>query len=385
MTDDRKHLVAGTLLIAVLVPLAAGLALRHRSGREASTARLSPVPRSAIPSLSASSPAAVGQDLTSAPAADDRHEKEICGHGGVALDASDPFAASRYLAESTRHTAQRWLSALKDSGDIRVRAAGLFLEGKLATAALTVQPMVEQTRDELVQLAVGGGDPVVYAIGVYACNANRVPAGGSCGQISLNAWATLDADNAVPWLALAAQARERNDPAAESAAFGHAAGAHRFDSYADSLLALAIPELAQDASALERWYFAMQVLGVEAAFAPPYGILSEHCTDEAMQDSEVRGECAALAELMVGKTSTLVESALGTHLGARAGWPKQQVDTLQRDWNMLMQAIAQTEPADDREQWSCSSTDRGNAYIRQRIELGELGAARAALVAAQRP
>ncbi len=68
-------------------------------------------------------------------------------------------------------------------------------------------------------------------------------ADGACRQLSLQRWARMDPDNAVPWLSLAGKARGRHDSAAEADAFSHAATAHKSDSYSDSVFAFAEPPL----------------------------------------------------------------------------------------------------------------------------------------------
>jgi hypothetical protein len=122
---------------------------------------------------------------------------------------------------------------------------------------------------------------------VSACNAYAAPANGACQQISVSDWARMDADNAAPWLLLAGQARAKNDMAAEADAFDRAAQAHRINSYSDSLSGVAESELPTDATALERWYFSIELIGIESASVlPQYSVASKHCSVEAMQDSQ---------------------------------------------------------------------------------------------------
>jgi hypothetical protein len=305
---------------------------------------------------------------------------DICGLGKVPIDTSDPFAAGRFLGELTNKARARWLSALLDSDDIRARAAGLFLEGKL-TGNDSVQPFEEQTRDALVQLAVGASDPAIYALAVYACNTYSDPAPtGSCQQITLNKWARLDTDNAVPWLLVAGQAHARNDATTETAAFGQAAKAHKADAYNYSLYTFTESELPRDVTPLERWYLAVELIGIESATASvEYVGASKHCSAEAMQDRGVRQQCNALAELMVSNGTTLLDLGIGTHIGARAGWSNARVAGLTEERDALMQAITQTTPNNNDDLWTCDGVRRGNAYMGQWVRLGEIGAARDSL------
>ncbi len=303
---------------------------------------------------------------------------EICGFGKVALDRADPAAASRYVGARTEKTAQKWLSALLNNDDYRARAAGLYLEGKVNGGA-TIQPMTDQARDSLVQLAVGTADPAVYATALYACAAQYggAPAGGTCRQISADGWARRDPDNAVPWLLLVGKARDSHDAAAEAAAFAHAAKASMSDSYVYSMYAFAEPELPSDLTPIQRWYLAVEVFGIEAA-TPQNELIaaSKHCSVEAVRDGTVRQQCGSLAELWVTRGATLLDFGIGTSIGARAGWPAQKVKGLNIEHDALMQVIGETGPAGSADAWSCGAVQRGNAYVGRMARLGEMGAAR---------
>src|SRR2546423_749514 len=73
-------------------------------------------------------------------------------------------------------------------------------------------------------------DARVYALAFHACGAGqgaqRAP---SCPLLSVDAWTRLDPDNAVPWLAAAAQAEQRQDSAGVAEAIRRAARAQRSD------------------------------------------------------------------------------------------------------------------------------------------------------------
>jgi hypothetical protein len=280
----------------------------------------------------------------------------------------------------TTKARDRWLATLLDSDDTGARAAGLFLQGKLDASGL-IQPMTEQSRDALVQLAVGSGDPAVYAMAVYACNtySDAAPS-GSCQQISLQHWSTIDADNAAPWLLLAGKARAANDAASEAAAFGRATASHKVDAYNFSLYSVTEPALPSDLTPLERWTLTIELIGIESATASlQNGIAARHCSADAMRDAQTRQQCSALAELLVNKGTTLLDLSIGTRIGARAGWPQARVTSLEDQRDALMQVGTQAESDGGGDMWSCESVRRGNAYMSQQAHLGELGALRDAL------
>jgi hypothetical protein len=82
----------------------------------------------------------------------------------------------------------------------------------------------------LVQLALATRDPAIFALANTKCSktVEEHASSGACPQLTLDQWTRADSDNAVPWLALAAQARRANDKAAEAAAFARAAQAHHY-------------------------------------------------------------------------------------------------------------------------------------------------------------
>lgn len=302
-------------------------------------------------------------------------EIEFCGLGKTAFHADDEFAIAGYLGGLAKPKARRWLSALLNSDDNRARATGLVLEGKIDGPGF--QPMAEQSRDALVQLAVGSGDPAVYAIAVTACNTYGGSATGACEQISLRGWTQLDPDNAVPWLLVASKANAQGDPAAEADAFSHAANAAKVDSYNFSLLAYAEPELPKDATPFEHWLLTVQAIGVEATTAmPQYSAAFKHCSVAAMQDNDVQKQCGRLAEVFTSKGTNLIDLSVGARLGTLAGWPQARVAGLKQEGDALMQAMMQATPAGADNQWNCSAVELGNAYTRELVQLGELGAAR---------
>jgi hypothetical protein len=309
---------------------------------------------------------------------------EFCGIGEMPIDMKDPSASFVYLANATRKKQAEWFSALRNSGDNRARAAGLFLQG-IITDRDTDEVLVQEARDELAQLAAAGRDPAIYAMAFYKCGSKlAVKASGSCAQLSANAWAQMDGDNATPWLLLAGEARANNDSAGETQALRRAANATTIESYSDSLFAFAEPELPKDATPLERVYFAVQVIGAEAAIAQPqYADASRRCATDASQDAGVRLECSNLAELLIAKGRTLQEFSNGENIGRQARWPSERIAALGRERNALEQAMMQMLPAKIEDIWTCGSVARLNTFMAQRIQLGEIGAARQLLKAAE--
>jgi hypothetical protein len=374
---DRRKWISGLIVAAVLLGFGFWMWQRPSPLRKSVTAVLPPVP----PALPAPRwPASIPRAAAEAPKkVDHSGEIDVCGVGKVKLDRDDWTATGKYFDALTRKSRMRWLSALRNSDDYRARATGLYLEGIFDRDAPQKDP--EAARDELVQLAVGTKDPAVFALAYTKCikGVEDFASPGACPQLSLDDWTRADSDNAVPWLQLAAQARREGDGAAESAAFAHAAQAHQYESYNWSLFSFAQPAMPSDITAADRWYLTTQVIGVEAAMPMPYLPQFQYCSRAAMADATVRRQCNALAELIVNKATTLLEFSMGKSLGARLGWPPEQVENLTQQLRASMQVIAQMTPSDPEQQWNCDSVARGNAYMSEWEQVGERGLARQAI------
>jgi hypothetical protein len=340
-----------------------------------------PAPRAAVtPPLAPRWPAGISIPARKSQAMDEHFEEmEVCGVGKIRLDPEDAAGAGKRLDTLTKTARLRWLAALRNSDDYRARATGLYLEGIIDRDS--PQKDAEAARDELVQLAVGTRDPAAFALAYTKCikGVEDSSSPGACPQLSLDDWAHADADNAVPWLQLAAKGRRDGDGAAEAAAFAQAAQAHQYESYNWSLFSFAKAAMPEDVTATERWILTMEVVGVEAAMPMPYLSLFQYCSRDALNDATVHRQCAALAELMVNKGTTLSDLSAGKSLGTRVGWPAARVDKLTQELKASMQAINALLGTDSKQEWSCDSVARGNAYAAQLEEQGERGLARQAI------
>jgi hypothetical protein len=368
----KRRLASGAMLLLII---AAGVYLLPR---------LAPSPATQI-SKASIGPATTVHSVQAEPASKPTPLERVakvtgaplyfCGIGSVALDADDPLAGYRYLQAATRKTAQHWLSSLLNSDDTRARAAGLLLDGKIGEEDLAVRPMQERSRDELVALAVGAGDPAVYAFALSACNAYSTPSGGSCQQLSVTEWARLDPDNAIPWMLLAGKAQARHDAVAASGYFDRAAESHKVDSYNYSLFAYAEPEMPRDATTLERWYLTVQAVGVDSAMRAPLAPTLRYC-NSAPADVHVKEQCSAVAEVLISSATTLVDYGIGVGLGARMGWSTARVRDLTDQRDAWMQLVISDAESDARDLWSCAVVEKNTSHMTRRLQMGELAALR---------
>ena len=335
---------------------------------------------------------------------------EICGIGRLPPSV-DPADINDYVFAKTRAGRDRWEAALLNSSDLHARAVGLTLQSRHVPGSQESAVAAAEARDELVQLAAGGNDPVVYSLAIGVCrwyqahpavsiadapdgdtgttargednpgatlrsdtapNPELTANPGACTRISLSQWARRDPDNAAPWLALAQAARAAGDATSEASDLEQAAQAHKIENSGELLLSLARSEMPQDLSPLERSAAAIDFIGYEAASAGPFGELERYCTAGAIQQAHVRTQCDALATLMVDRGPSLLEFSVGRHLGERVGWSQQRLGELSRERAALFELV----PGLGSNPWSCETVSRENAFFEKRMELGEMQALR---------
>lgn len=339
-------------------------------------------PAPAIPSRVAKRPPVIPWPGTVAPAdpppsqaaSDSASGTEVCGFGRVPAATVPPDDINQYVFDKSQKTYQRWKASLLDSSNLRARAIGLLLQRGEHLRGDSVE-LSEVSRDELIQLAAGGSDPAVYALAVALCSKQLSDAvdDGACQRISLTEWARVDPGNAVPWMAVAQAARARGDIQAEAVAFARAAEARKMVSPGDSMSSSGLTEVPQDATALEKTALSIELIGYEAALvAPGLHETMLYCSAAAVKQDEIRKECSAVAELLVGPGTTLLYFSLGAKLGERAGWPAVRVTELTAEKEALMQL----QRSDEKNLWSCDTVARMNAFVNERARIGELAALR---------
>lgn len=190
---------------------------------------------------------------------------EVCGFGVVQMPPDDPDPVQR-IPRALRQSALETMDALMlASDDTQVRAAALWMGARLR--GRDVRGRIEQ----VARLAASSQDPFVYAIAMEACKGRSASDAGSCQLLSPAQWVRLDPDNAVPWRALAAEARERNEPLAEHAALQFADRAPRSDVHAGRLPLLVDKAMGAQAAPLQRTLALSAGWSAEAVWAASHG------------------------------------------------------------------------------------------------------------------
>jgi hypothetical protein len=282
---------------------------------------------------------------------------DVCGYGTV-TPADDDFSGLLSVPGARRKAALQAAQArLLASADEEVRAAGLLIAGE---------------GERLAVEAAASRHPAVYAMALQSCRQAAAPA---CALLSVEQWARLDAGNAVPWLALAAEALQRGDAAAEADAMGRAVMARRFESPASRLPALIDRGLGPQAPALPRTLALMASWQAQSAWDDAVGPQAlRHCGPDAPQGR--RPLCEGLAHQLLSHAERVDDFAAGVAIAGHLGWPAARLQELQREADALTEAARLQAMLTD---LSCDSVERVQQWRAALAEHGEVLAARALL------
>jgi hypothetical protein len=224
---------------------------------------------------------------------------------------------------------------------------------------------------------------VIYAFAQTACENTARPRNPSCQMVSAEQAARLDADNAVAWINVAAQAAPRREPDAVAAAMHRASVATRIQDRTLDFLPLALAALPAQASRTERGWLVVGLVGVQAALPVKYySLVSQYCNDATMADGNRRQTCAALAERLVANGSTLLDLDVGRRIGERAGWPRERLEGLSARREAYQRAMLDDAGGASGDQFSCDALDRLARWWDSAGTKGERAAAEEAIARA---
>jgi len=313
------------------------------------------------------------------------NEAEVCGLGIVKVSEQDPTGVGHIPQRLRRATQEQLWTLMQSSADERVRAAAWLLESRLRAARAEGQRAdasadASRAVDKLARLAAGSRDPLVYRLAMEGCHSpspGRPPA-PACQLVSVEQWTRLDPDNAIPWMTLAAAARERADAGAEAEAMYRASIASASNSHwgvlpsiVSQALPTNLPTLGKTIAISDAWEMqgvvALPLLaGARAA--------SQFCSGEALRDSNRRQTCETLASVLVDKGKTSVDVNIGWGVRERLGWPKERVQAIRDEQQALLDASGQH--LSQAGELSCEGVQRMTQWASLTDQLGELGAAR---------
>lgn len=297
-------------------------------------------------------------------------EVEACGGGWVRVDGDEKqLAATIGAAVEARQAAvsRVTLAVMRASADERVRAAALYYQARLSQAQTQT---ADAHRDELVRLAQSSTDPVVYGWAVGACsNARGSP---TCRLVSAAQWARLDPDNAVAWLALADEARDRGDSPAVDDALFHVASATRYD-HAEATLSSAILDHApaDEASLLGVAAMASSGHAFVAADTGRISTPSLYCGARDLADANRRETCERIATLAAERSTSLRGRDAGHAIGKDLGWPGERLKAMEAQ-RLAQEARLVARSRESKDMLSCEWAQAEVQHIRNLADRGEI-------------
>lgn len=256
---------------------------------------------------------------------------ELCGVGGADRARAGNETIEHHVARLTQRAIDGWRSALAASADLRRRAVGLALTnaepGGPTIDRDELASGLEPSKDtpannNLVLLAIETLDPVIYALAISRCKSLLTPdmASGPCQGLSFGQWASIDPDNAMPWLWIAAKASRNGDKQGVDSALAKAAAAPHIESYSDTLSGLALGALPGDAAPLEKATAGADVVTSVGIAAP--AALIDLCSGGAIQRPLRKEQCSAIATTLANRSSSFFDLVLASVLADHLGFPE---------------------------------------------------------------
>ncbi len=336
----------------------------------------------------------------------DGEEIEVCGLGFMPREDALAPAVARRMTEMDTRLREQVATSLQQAAGV-ASAVGIWLESANAIERAMApfaereqacrqsadcldrldretEPAREQASrpllDALARSAVASTDPATYAVALRACRHDSLGPGlpGQCRLLTVERWAQIDPDNAVPWFHLLAEAMARHDDAAAEEALYRASTARSSRLYGDALLATAEPTLTVGFPGMDGVRAATEIAGIEQAWAfPDYdAVIEQLCSKAAVRDSNRRQTCDALATMLLDRGSTFVERGVALRLGRQLGWDAARLETLARETDAILAATTDAMSGQDAENVDCPSWQHRAEMATRRSRIGELAMAR---------
>ena len=248
-------------------------------------------------------------------ASDATASKARCGEDQAPVfeGAPDADGVMRNAPVETRAAGVGYLGAMRRI-DAALRASADPFDRSVADA-LNIDDVLTPTGrvDALVQDAVTGSDPRIYALAFGQCERIDGPppaAPASCGQLDAREWARRDPGNGIPWLNALQQADKSGDQAAQREALQQMASSSRFElHFGAGAAAVARIQVASDADLAAQTNLVVQVTPLEPI--PPFQALTARCRNKAGGDQGVAAVCEGIGEVLFNHSDSMLTRAIG--------------------------------------------------------------------------
>ena len=325
-----------------------------------------PNPESARANTSASSDAATQPGPIRSPGT--AVKDELCGVSGLELLRAGDETLEQHVGRVMGPALSGWTSSLAASEDPRRRAIGVALANARPKPTLGEEPSKDTpANNHLVLLAIETDDPAIYALAIRQCSGGGYDlAPGPCQGISWEHWASIDPDNAIPWLWIAARAERAGDQQGVEDALAKASTATGTEAPERALDALAFEALPAGNAPLEEALAGAELISILPGGAP--GAITSLCSEAAIQQSRRKQQCSAIATVLATQGSTLLDLVLASILADQLGLPQELRTALSAESQDARSTMAGSVPypwsdLDGSSGFRCATVLRYDAYI----------------------
>lgn len=300
-------------------------------------------------------------------------------------EAGVPMSGSQINAQleaGAKTGLRRVISGLQRSNDPVDGLMGALLAEQmpeLAPGSLSA----DDAMTAFVQQSQDAADVRMLGVAAMHCHRSSAPPapGSPCAMIDLAGWAQRDAGNAAPWLMLARRAHAGGDEAAFDDAMHHAAAAQRFDYGSLELLRLLDHAAVRRLPPSIRVPTMMALAGLWVSWPTPgHAAVSAWCA-QGLEDPNRIAACFDLAHLLVHRSSSMLDVALGLRIAPASGWTAEEVAKEQARSDAFQAALSRAKPQS--KPLSCEWMREFANWSREVSRGGELAMARR--LAADRP
>ena len=355
-------------------------------GHDVSAAARPPLPATPAQTAPAScevpAPAPAAADVAASGAA--AEDEETRAWQRFRLLRESAIATLRGASDPRRRAAAEYFSLLATAFDgAKVHECGSDAACRRSVVTSGWQAAAAQ-REGLAGTAAAGSDPVVYAWAYRACHMDApasvgetAPPGPACAQLSARQWARLDPGNAVPWLAIAREARRSGDRALIDEAMHQIAQAERVDDGFGRLAGQFADAFVTDSRLEATTDLTVAAIGFEAVQVMPnvFEIIS-YCKTEELGDANRAQTCDRLARSLVDRSDTLSSGLVGLAIGRRLGWSEARLGALTDERSAMMGAALRVIAGAPGETGSCASLRQTLQWMHEVGEHGEVATMR---------
>jgi hypothetical protein len=321
---------------------------------------------------------------------------EQCGSGSMpVIVGSSQLASDMEVAQSAADSAlARLRTELAARSTDRDHALGLYLQmvaapsaasyeacsGDYAACRQALPTVIAETQGALVRIATHTSDADAYALAVYSC---MWPSNADCNLLSYAQWATIEPDNAVPWLYLAGDAQRHGDQSTAEAALYRASKARFSNPHSDQISGLVYSNAAAALSPTFQTELAGTLLSIQGGLPHPnLSVVMHYCGDAGQTIAGHVQTCGDLAAMLVERSRTAIEVLIGGRVAEQVSWANPRVAALRDEADAMRWQLFRM-PGSQQAQMlpGCDSTQRLLPIATAQAQFGESGRLRQELAA----